>query len=121
MIHPIEYRYGTKEMKRIWSEESKIKRMIRVEIALLKALAKIGYLSEEEVRKVRERALKIKVERVKEIEEEIRHDIMALVKAMSEVSDCRWIHFGATSNDIIDTATATQLRDSVLILEEKIK
>ncbi|MEG9194857.1 MAG: adenylosuccinate lyase [Candidatus Methanoglobus sp.] len=121
MIHPIEYRYGTKEMKRIWSEESKIKRMIWVEVALLKALAKEGYLSFEEVENVRKRAIKINPGRVKEIEEEIRHDIMALVKAMSEVSDCRWIHFGATSNDIIDTATATQLRDSVLIFEEKIR
>jgi adenylosuccinate lyase len=121
MIHPIEYRYGTKEMKRIWSEESKIKRMIWVEVALLKALAKKGYLSFEEVENVRKRAIKINPGRVKEIEEEIRHDIMALVKAMSEVSDCRWIHFGATSNDIIDTATATQLRDSVLIFEEKIR
>ncbi|MDK2795209.1 MAG: adenylosuccinate lyase [Archaeoglobaceae archaeon] len=121
MIHPIEYRYGTKEMKRIWSEESKIKRMIRVEIALLKALAKKGYLSFEEVERVRKKAIKISPDRVKEIEEEIRHDIMALVKAISEVSDCRWIHFGATSNDIIDTATATQLRDSVLIFEEKLR
>lgn len=121
MIHPIEYRYGTKEMKRIWSEESKIKRTIRVEIALLKALAKKGYLSFEEVERVRKKAIKISPDRVKEIEEEIRHDIMALVKAISEVSDCRWIHFGATSNDIIDTATATQLRDSVLIFEEKLR
>ncbi|MEM2425812.1 MAG: adenylosuccinate lyase [Archaeoglobaceae archaeon] len=121
MIHPIEYRYGTKEMKRIWSEDSKIKRMIWVEMALLKALAKKGYLSYEEVDSVRKKALKITPARVKEIEEEIRHDIMALVKAISEVSDCRWIHFGATSNDIIDTATATQLRDSILIFEEKIR
>ncbi len=121
MIHPIEYRYGTKEMKRIWSEESKIRRMIRVEVALLKALAKKGYLSFEEVENVKKNAIKINPQRVKEIEEEIRHDIMALVKAISEVSDCRWIHFGATSNDIIDTATATQLRDSVLIFEEKIR
>ncbi|MEM1593411.1 MAG: adenylosuccinate lyase [Archaeoglobaceae archaeon] len=121
MIHPIEYRYGTKEMRRIWSEESKIKRMIRVEVALLKALAKKGFLSEEEAERVRRKALKISAERVKEIEAEIRHDIMALVKAIDEVAECNWIHFGATSNDIIDTATATQLRDSVLILEEKIK
>ena len=121
MIHPIEYRYGTKEMRRIWSEESKIKRMIRVEVALLKALAKKGFLSEEEAERVRRKALKISAEKVKEIEAEIRHDIMALVKAIDEVAECNWIHFGATSNDIIDTATATQLRDSVLILEEKIK
>ncbi|MCS7119320.1 MAG: adenylosuccinate lyase [Archaeoglobaceae archaeon] len=121
MIHPIEYRYGTKEMKRIWSEESKVKRMIRVEIALLKALSKMGYLNIEEVERVRKKALKISPARVKQIEDEIRHDIMALVRAISEVAECRWIHFGATSNDIIDTATATQLRDSILIMEEKIK
>ncbi|MEM2120843.1 MAG: adenylosuccinate lyase, partial [Archaeoglobaceae archaeon] len=108
-------------MRRIWSEESKIKRMIRVEVALLKALANKGFLSEEEAERVRRKALKISAERVKEIEAEIRHDIMALVKAIDEVAECNWIHFGATSNDIIDTATATQLRDSVLILEEKIK
>ncbi len=121
-VHPIEYRYGTDQMKRIWSEDSKIKRMIRVEMALLRALAEKGYLDIEEVRRLRKRALKIKPERVKEIEDEIRHDIMALVKAISEVADDdRWIHFGATSNDIIDTATATQLRDSVLILESKLK
>ena len=85
IVHPIDYRYGTPEMKRIWSEESKIKRMIWVEMALLKALAKKGYIDEEIVKKSKKKALKIKVERVKEIEEEIRHDIMALVKAISEV------------------------------------
>jgi adenylosuccinate lyase len=121
-VHPIEYRYGTPEMKRIWSEDSKIKRMIRVEIALLRALAERGYLSIDEVKKIRKKALTIKPERVREIENEIRHDIMALVRAIAEVSDDnRWIHFGATSNDIIDTATATQLRDSVLLLEAKLK
>ena len=123
IVHPIDYRYGTPEMKRIWSEESKIKRMIWVEIALLRALAKKGFLSEEKVRKAQEKALKVTPERVKEIEAEIRHDVMALVKAISEVVDedvSRWIHFGATSNDITDTATATQLRDSLKILEEKL-
>ena len=122
IVHPIDYRYGTEEMKRIWSEESKVKRMIWVEIALLKSLAKKGYLSEEIVKKIKDKAVKIKPERVKEIEKEIKHDIMALVKAISEVAeDSRWIHFGATSNDIIDTATATQLRDSILIFELKLK
>lgn len=121
IVHPIDYRYGTKEMKRIWSEESKIKRMIWVEVALLKALARKGYLSYEEVEKVEESSKKITVNRVKEIEAEIKHDVMALVKALSEVSGCKWIHFGATSNDIIDTATATQLRDSLYLIESKLK
>ncbi|HIP63542.1 MAG TPA: adenylosuccinate lyase [Archaeoglobus profundus] len=124
LVHPIDYRYGTEEMKRIWSEESKIKRMIWVEIALLRALAKKGYLDEEKVRKAQEKALTVTAERIKEIEKEIRHDVMALVKAISEVVDedvARWVHFGATSNDIIDTATATQLRDSLKIFELKLK
>ncbi|HIP25946.1 MAG TPA: adenylosuccinate lyase [Archaeoglobus profundus] len=124
IVHPIDYRYGTEEMKRIWSEESKIKRMIWVEIALLRALAKKGNLDEDKVRKAQEKALTVTPERVKEIEKEIRHDIMALVKAISEVVDeevARWVHFGATSNDIIDTATATQLRDSLKIFELKLK
>ncbi len=121
IVHPIDYRYGTKEMKRIWSEESRIKRMIRVEIALLKALAKKGYLNKETVKKIAEKARKISPERVKEIEAEIKHDVMALVRAIAEVAeDDRWIHFGATSNDIIDTAVATQLRDSIKILEIKL-
>ena len=124
IVHPIDYRYGTPEMKRIWSEESKIKRMIWVEIALLRALAKKGYLNEEKVKKAQDQALKVTPERVKEIEREIRHDVMALVKAISEVVDedvARWIHFGATSNDITDTAVATQLRDSIKIIEFKLK
>ena len=124
IVHPIDYRYGTDEMKRIWSEDSKIKRMIWVEIALLRALAKKGYLSEEKVKKAQEQALKVTPQRVKEIEREIKHDVMALVKAISEVVDpevARWVHFGATSNDITDTAVATQLRDSVKILELKLK
>jgi len=123
IVHPIDYRYGTLEMKRIWSEDSKIKRMIRVEIAILKALAKNGYLDESEVDRVKKEALKIKPERVKQIEAEIKHDIMALVKAISEVAGdaSRWVHFGATSNDITDTATATQLRDSLKVLEVKLR
>ena len=124
IVHPIDYRYGTKEMKRIWSEESRIRRMIWVEMALLRALAKKGYLDEEKVKKAQKDALKVTPERVKEIEREIRHDVMALVKAISEVVDdevARWVHFGATSNDIVDTAVATQLRDSVKILELKLK
>ncbi len=122
VVHPIDYRYGTPEMKRIWSEESKIRRMIWVEITLLKVLSELGYLSREDYERAKEESKKITPERVKEIEAEIRHDVMSLVKAISEVAGdaSRWVHFGATSNDITDTAVATQLRDSVKILETKI-
>lgn len=125
IVHPIDYRYGTPQMKRIWSEDSKIKRMIRVEIALLMALSKKGYLKPELVNELKKESIKISPERVKQIENEIKHDIMALVKSISEVAGdekaSRWVHFGATSNDITDTATATQLRDSVKIIEVRVR
>jgi adenylosuccinate lyase len=123
IVHPIDYRYGTEQMKRIWSEDSKIKRMIRVEVALLKALARMGYVDETETEEVKKKVLGITPDRVREIENEIKHDIMALVKAITEVAgnSGRFVHFGATSNDIIDTATALQLRDSLKLLEVRIK
>lgn len=122
IVHPIDYRYGTVEMKRIWSEKSRIKRMIWVEMTLLRVLSEMGYLSRDEYELARKNALRITPERVKEIEAEIKHDVMSLVKAISEVSGSagRWVHFGATSNDIIDTAVATQLRDSLKVLETRL-
>ena len=122
IVHPIDYRYGTEEMKRIWSEDSRIKRMIWVEMTLLRVLSEMGYLSREEYELARKNALKITPDRVREIEAEIRHDIMSLVRAITEVAGGagRWVHFGATSNDIIDTAVATQLRDSLKIFEVKL-
>ncbi len=63
-----------------------------------------------------------RLERAKEIEAEINHDMMAIVKAVTEVcGDAgRWIHYGATSNDILDTATALQVRESLALIEEKL-
>ncbi len=110
-------------MKSIWDEENKIRLMIRVELALLKSLAKHGFVSSKEVEELEKKCETVKVDRIKEIEAEIKHDIMALVKAMSEVAEGdagKWIHFGATSNDIIDTATALQLRDSLTLIKEKL-
>lgn len=97
--------------------------MIRVEMAILKALARKGYLDISTVEEAKKQSLNISTDRVREIEDEIKHDIMALVKAISEVSGeaSRWVHFGATSNDIIDTATATQLRDSLKVLESRMR
>ncbi|WP_048098279.1 adenylosuccinate lyase [Archaeoglobus sulfaticallidus] len=123
IVHPIDYRYGTPEMKRIWSEDSKIKRMVRVEFCLLKALSEFGYFSMNS-KDVKKRMLMVTPDEVRRIEDEIKHDIMALVKAITSKLDedtARWVHFGATSNDIIDTATATQLRDALKVLECKIR
>jgi adenylosuccinate lyase len=76
----------------------------------------------EDAETIATRAPEARLERAKEIEAEINHDMMAIVKAVTEVcGDAgRWIHYGATSNDILDTATALQVRESLMLIEEKL-
>jgi adenylosuccinate lyase len=119
-VHPIDYRYGSEEMRKIWEEETKLQKLLDVEAALAKAHAKIGNIPLESAQVISEKASTkyVKLERVKEIEAEIHHDIMAVVKALSEVcgEHGKYVHLGATSNDIIDTATALQIRDALNIV-----
>ncbi len=122
-VCPLDYRYGREEVKKIFSEESKIRYMLRVEASLVKAHAHFGNVPSECATVVEEKIDVVSLKRVKEIEKEIKHDVMALVKAYAEVcGECgKYIHLGATSNDIIDTATALQLKDYLKILEEDIR
>src|SRR3990172_8800633 len=120
-IHPIEYRYGHPEMKAIWNEETRLEKMLSVEVALAKAEAYVGYIPLGIDEKISLGTGKVKLERVKEIEDEIHHDVMAVVLAIAEQSDDagKWVHFGATSNDILNTATALQIKDALLILRKE--
>jgi adenylosuccinate lyase len=120
-IHPIEYRYGNPEMKAVWSEEARLRKMLAVETALAKAEAFTGYIQEGAEEKIAAGADKVILERVKEIEDEIHHDVMAVVLALAEQSGDggKWVHFGATSNDILDTATALQIKDAIFILRKE--
>ena len=121
-IHPIEFRYGTKEMKEVWSQERRLQNLVETEIALSKAEADIGMIPKEAAVEIEKTLPLVKWERVDEIENEINHDMMAVVKAIAEqCGDAgKWVHFGATSNDILDTATALQFRDAVDIMDEKL-
>ncbi len=121
-IHPIEYRYGTDEMKYVWSEANRLDRLLKTEAALAKAEASLGLVPDEAASAIEASIDKVDIERVREIEDEIHHDMMAIVLAITE--QCgeeagKWVHFGATSNDILDTATGLQLKDAIAILEEK--
>ncbi|MCL5782680.1 MAG: lyase family protein, partial [Candidatus Thermoplasmatota archaeon] len=114
-ISPIEYRYGRNVIKNIFSEESKLNYMLQVEKVLSQAQAEFNIIPEEafvDISTIVD-SNKVNVKRVREIEDEIKHDVMAIVKALSE--QCgpgqKYVHFGVTSNDIIDTSTALQLRD----------
>jgi len=120
-IHPIEYRYGHDEMKAVWNEETRLLKMLSVEAALAKSQVQLDYIPKGMDEKIAHGVKLVKLDRVKEIEDEIHHDVMAVVLALTEQSGDagKWIHFGATSNDILDTATALQIKDALLILRKE--
>ncbi|MCL2509989.1 MAG: adenylosuccinate lyase [Methanomassiliicoccaceae archaeon] len=109
-------------MRVIFSEEGRVQYQMKVEAALAKAHASVGTISmsdAEEIARVASLDV-VKLERIKEIEKETNHDVMALVKAMSEQCSAearKYIHLGATSNDIIDTAMALQIRDALNVID----
>ena len=117
-------RYGTPEMLEIFQEEKWVQRMLDVEAALAWAHGEVGDIPREAAEKIVEMASTkhVQVSRIKEIEKEIGHDVMALVKALAEVCgpSGAYVHLGATSYDIVDTARALQLRDAVDIILRKL-
>ena len=117
-------RYGTPEMRKIFDEEMRIQRMLDVEAALVWAHAEVGEIPKRDAEKIMEMASTkyVKLARVKEIEREIKHDVAALVRALAEVcgSSGAYVHLGATSSDILDTATALQLRDALELIEKRL-
>jgi len=121
MICPLDYRYGREIVKNIFSERSKYRKMIEVEIALLKALEDLNVIPKGESEKVAKVADEISLEEIKEVEKITKHDVMALVEVLSKRSSCGYVHLGATSNDIIDTSTALQLKEFFEILEDDLK
>ncbi len=123
-VHPIDYRYGSREMREIFEEETRLQLMLDVEAALSRAHADLNHIPKEAAEEISKKANTriVKIERVKEIEEETKHDIMAMVKALAE--KCKYggyVHLGATSNDINDTATALQFKMALNIVLEDLE
>ena len=117
-------RYGTPEMLKIFDEETRVQKLLDVEAALAMAHAEVGNIPKKDAEKIAEMASTkfVKVEHVKEIEKEIKHDIASLVRALSEVCgpSGAYVHLGATSYDIVDTANALQLRDALNVIEKRL-
>ena len=117
-------RYGSPEMLKIFDEENRLQKMLDVEAALAWAHSQVGNIPKEAAKTIVEKASTkyVKLERVKAIENEIRHDVMALVRALAEVcgSSGEYVHLGATSSDMLDTATALQLKEAVNIIEKRL-
>ncbi len=114
IVSPLDYRYGREEVKTIFSEESNLRSMLEVEAALAMAEAEAGIIPQEAAEEIKMHASLeyVKIEEVKRIEGEIGHNVMAMVKALSSVSgeSGKYVHLGATSNDITDTANALQFK-----------
>ena len=100
-------RYTRPEMGRIWSDENRFRTWLAVEIAASDTLAEAGMVPKEAAKAIRERA-DFRLERINEIEAEVRHDVIAFTTAVAEIvgPEARWFHYGLTSNDVVDTAQA---------------
>lgn len=114
-------RYSLKEMKDIWELESKFQFYLDVEIAVCEAYNKLGKISDDDLKIIKERA-KFSVERIDEIEKEVGHDVIAFLTNVNEnVGEAsRFIHMGMTSSDVIDTAFALQIKKASDIIEKDI-
>ena len=119
-VSVLDYRYGTEKMRNIFRADSYLQFLLEVEATLAEVQERKGIIPEKSAKNIRRACSSVKRERVEEIEAEINHDIMAVVKALEEKSgeSGKWIHFGATSYDIVDTARALQHKKAITLIED---
>ena len=115
-------RYAREEMKKLWDMNAKYQAWIDVEIAAVKAWNKLGLIPDVDAKKIEENA-KFDIKRIDEIEKETKHDVIAFLTSVAESlgEESRWVHYGMTSSDTIDTAVALQMRDSLKIIIDDVK
>ncbi len=115
-------RYTREEMGRIWTEENRFNAWLEVEILACEAWAELGDIPKADVAKIREHAT-FDVERIKEIELETRHDVVAFTRAVSETlgAERKWVHYGLTSTDVVDTANSYLLKQANEILRHDLE
>ena len=112
-------RYSREEIKKIWDLNSKFDYYLKVEIAVCEAYSKLGKIPKKQVDEIKKRA-KFSIERIDEIEREVRHDVIAFLTCVNESLGedlARHMHIGMTSSDVIDTAFALQIQDSGKIIK----
>ena len=115
-------RYILSEMGRVWSEENKLNNWLKIEIAACEAWAELGKIPLSAVEIIRERAA-FKLDRIKEIEAEVHHDVIAFLTNVAEYvgDESKYIHLGMTSSDILDTGLALQMRESADLIQDKLE
>ncbi len=125
-VCPLDFRYGRKEIKDVFGETSKLQYLLNVEAALARAHAAVGNISKKAADEISKKATVkyVTVKRVNEIEKETRHDIMAVTKALSELCSGdagKYVHLGATSYDIVDTANALQFAAATDLIKAQVR
>ena len=115
-------RYTRPEMGAIWTEENKYKAWLEVEILADEAWAELGVIPKEDVAKIRQNA-SFNIDRIYEIEKETRHDVVAFTRAVSETlgEEKKWVHYGLTSTDVVDTAWSYLIKQANTILLKDIE
>ncbi|MFD2924597.1 adenylosuccinate lyase [Halobacillus naozhouensis] len=112
-------RYTRPEMGSIWTEENRYQAWLEVELLACEAWSEIGVIPKEDVAKLREGA-SFSIDRIHEIEAETRHDVVAFTRAVSETveEERKWVHYGLTSTDVVDTALSYQLKQANEIIRK---
>ena len=115
-------RYSRKVMRDVWTEENKFGAYLEVETLSCEAWSKLGVIPAEDVEKIRANA-RFEVSRIREIEEQTRHDVVAFTRAVSESlgEERKWVHYGLTSTDVVDTANGYLLKQANAILLQDLK
>ena len=115
-------RYTRPEMGRIWSDENRFRTWLTVEVAATETLAEAGMVPKSAAKSIRERA-DFNLQRIHDIEAEVRHDVIAFTTAVAEIvgPDARWFHYGLTSNDVVDTAQALLIQQASAIIAEDLE
>ena len=114
-------RYARKEMMDVWSEQAKYEAWLKVEILIDEAWSKLGHIPESDVELIKKNA-KFDVDRIYELEAETRHDVVAFTRCVSESlgEEKKWIHYGITSTDVVDTANGIRFKKANEILRKDI-
>ncbi|MEB6243678.1 adenylosuccinate lyase [Staphylococcus gallinarum] len=115
-------RYSREEMSNIWTDQNRYEAWLEVEILACEAWSKLGDIPEEDVKKIRQNA-KVNVERAQEIEQETRHDVVAFTRQVSETlgEERKWVHYGLTSTDVVDTALSYVIKQANDIIEKDLE
>ena len=115
-------RYTRPEMARIWSDENRFRTWLAVEVAATETLAEAGLVPKEAAQAIKQRA-DFRLDRIHEIEAEVRHDVIAFTTAVAEIvgPHARWFHYGLTSNDVVDTAQALLIHQASQVIAQDLQ